>query len=200
VGARAQDGAYRNPPLLDIQPHWKTDQIGTMSSTFDSVVPDLTAFGLTMCVAAFSVPPTSSEPSNLWTQRCGTPAGTTGVSILLRQPPSLSMVADDGGATKRTQFRWTGVDAGGIYELALESSPPSSATSLHVFLSTTTLDGSDLASIGFAFAPTATYRAAVGNLGPYATIDDACGRGGLAAPISPETWKSYSQGVNVPTQ
>jgi len=165
----------------------------TSASSFDYVVPDLTSLGGAPCVTAGTAWP------YLVTMKCGVTAEASDLVVVVRAPPVLSMPTAGASMTKDGAFSWSPFD-GGVHELSLESEYPSrTAPNVDVYTSATSSRWPDLAPIGVAFPASTSYGVTISGLGPYPSIDDAFGGGGLGASLPSEIELSSSPPIQVQT-
>jgi hypothetical protein len=160
---------------------------------FQYSVPDLTALGASLCVSAVG------DTGFFLTMRCGLAPGATDAALTLEAPPSLLEPNARDLVQPSTVFSWTPF-AGGVHVLSLDADPPTARTpSLRVFTAATQAPWPDLSSFGIPFPASAAYQCTVGGLGPYGTMDDAFGPGGVSALVPAETQRSYSAQVALTT-
>jgi hypothetical protein len=155
-------------------------------------VPDLRATGASLCVEA--------QEGYMWSRRCGIAPGET-VSLTSDPPPTFSAPASCTVLTPATRFTWSSSGTG-IYELTFDvSSPAPGYPDVNVFTPNRSATWPDLRALGIAFPALkrafpegdAAYKCRIGLLQPYATMDDAAGPDGLAAPMPKDRRRSFSE-------
>jgi hypothetical protein len=162
-------------------------------SALDDDVPDLGYPGAELCVGI------TATPGSMLTEQCGIAAGQTTVTVTVQPPPTLSSPADGASVTRTTEFSWSAFD-GGIYMLQLSGNPEGAGMPrMDVFTHDVRTGWPDLSGVGVSFPGGANYLCSVGGLGPYASMDDALGPAGVAAPFPAETRKSYSGTIHLTT-
>jgi hypothetical protein len=163
------------------------------ASTFDYPIPELGNLDASLCVAAGSALHVMS------TERCGLMIGATDVHLTMQAPPLLSAPKPAAVLESGADFAW-GRFENGVHALALTAKQPSkSAPSVDVYTSATSEKWPDLTPAGIAFPKSAAYSISVEGLGPFATIDEACGADGLGAIRPAETRRSASDPIDVST-
>jgi len=163
----------------------------TQSDAFDDDLPDLTQSGWELCVAA------TASPGSSYSQRCGVSVDQKDVELTLQSPPTLLSPLPDTAIASGTPFAWTGFD-NGVYLLQLEVTPPSEPIPrIYLFTSDTSTPLPDLTALNVGFPSGAGYRCTIAGLGPYASMDEATGPGGLGAARPTEIRRSFSPPINV---
>jgi hypothetical protein len=163
-------------------------------TSFDYLVPDLTAENATLCVAAIS-----TAAADLWAERCGLTLGTDGAKLALRSAPLLQ-TPKAGPVASDTVFSWTMFD-GGIHMLALQpDSPFAGAPSIDLYTSETNVVWPDLAPVGVRFPRSVSYKCSINGWAPFVTMDDAVGAHGLGMTVHEERWRSESVPIDLVTQ
>ena len=164
------------------------------SAPFDDIVPDLTSQGAQLCVGA------GANPGSFVTEICGLTAGLSGFTVTLEPPPSLTAPADMTTVSSSTMFTWS-TFAGGIHLLVLQPAAASAATPrIDLFTAETSTVWPSLSDMGVAFPGETSYEVSIEGLGPYASMDDAVGPGGIASTFPAELRRSISESIAVTTR
>ena len=159
---------------------------------FDETVPDLVSSGLTPCVAA-----ASTSSGVLWTEQCGPDLGSQPLTVSLQPAPSLTMPPAGAMISENAAFVWSAFE-GGVHGLALEpdfAQPTDPA--FYLYTAGTSATWPDSTADGIPLPLAATYHCTIEGLGPYPTMDEAFGQGGLGAIAPREMRRSAAPPVDV---
>jgi hypothetical protein len=158
----------------------------------DDELPDLGSLGASLCVTALSDTYGTASAT-----RCG--VGTAPITLTLETPPRLTAPANRAALEPDTRLAWSRF-AGGVQVLELlgaEAAADRPAVTIYTMETTASWQAA-LAATPVAFPKGCSiYQVTAGGYGPFASIDDAVGSGGLGAYVPAETRWSQSAPITV---
>lgn len=153
--------------------------------TFD--LPDLTALGGQLCTSVIS-----TDAGNLRTERCGLSLDAAPVTLDLKPAVTLLMPGAGSAVSPETPVSWS-PNTRVVYDVVFEPDEASAATpTVHVFTAANEATLPSLKATVMTPLAGSAYQLSIGALGPFDSLEDAAAPTGLAAPIRPESWSSYS--------
>ncbi|MGO9875177.1 MAG: hypothetical protein ACLPVY_15395 [Acidimicrobiia bacterium] len=163
----------------------------TPASTFEYTVPDVTSLGGVLCLEA------DAAPGTIATRVCGASLAPSSPPMQLQAAPEFSTSISGTSVPASGSWSWTTYD-NGVYAIQIESDVAGpAAPDILILTANTTINWPDLERLGVPFTPGSGYAVTLGGLGPYSSIDDACGPNGLGNPFPEEQRWSYALTVAV---